>query len=134
MRYLLDTNICIYVIKRRPLRVVERLREAGLSEVGISTITLSELLYGVEKNSRPAQNRVALSHFVAHLEILPYDGRAAEAYGRIRAALERRGRPIGPLDLLIAGHALSLGSTLVTNNVREFRRVPGLPVENWTRP
>lgn len=134
MRYLLATNICIYLIKRRPPRVVERLREAGLSEVGISTITLSELLYGVEKSSRPAQNRVALSHFVAHLETLPYDGRAAEAYGRIRAALERRGRPIGPLDLLIAAHALSLGSTLVTNNVREFRRVPGLPVENWTRP
>ena len=134
MRYLLDTNICIYVIKRRPLRVVERLREAGLSEVGISTITLSELLYGVEKNSRPAQNRVALRHIVGNLESRPYDGRAAEAYGRIRAALERRGRPIGPLDLLIAGHALSLGSTLVTNNVREFRRVPGLPVENWTRP
>jgi tRNA(fMet)-specific endonuclease VapC len=133
MRYLLDTNICVYTIRRRPRAVVERLRRVAPSDVGISAITLSELLYGVEKSTRPVQNRAALSHFLAPLEILPYDDRAAEAYGRIRAALERRGRLIGPLDLLIAVHALALGATLVTHNTREFRRVPALPVENWAR-
>jgi len=131
MRYLLDTNICVYIIKRQPPAVVQRLRQVDVSEVGISAITLSELLHGVEKSSRPAQNRAALNDFLTPFEMLPYDDRAAEIYGRIRADLERRGRPIGPLDMLIAAHALSLGAILVTNNTREFRRVPGLAVENW---
>ena len=131
MRYLLDTNTCVYVIKRKPPSVVQQLRRTGLADVGISTITLSELLHGVEKSSRPAQNRAALNDFLSPLDIIPFDGLAAEAYGRIRADLERRGESIGPLDTLIAAHALSLGATLVTNNEREFRRVHGLTVENW---
>ncbi len=133
MRYLLDTNICIYIIKQKPARVIRRLRKLSISDVGISTITLSELEYGVEKSSRPAQNKLALAQFLAPLEIVPYDDRAAAAYGRIRATLEKQGKPIGALDFLIAAHALALGSTLVTNNESEFRRVPDLTVENWAR-
>ncbi|MBL7222742.1 MAG: type II toxin-antitoxin system VapC family toxin [Candidatus Brocadiae bacterium] len=133
MRFLLDTNICIYIIKRQPPRVLQRLCECDITDVGISSITLSELEFGVEKSTRPAQNRLALAQFVAPLEILPYGDRAAAAYGRIRAALESKGKPIGALDTLIAAHALALGATLVTNNTREFRRVPDLPVENWAQ-
>lgn len=132
MRYMLDTNICIYAIKRRPIEVVRRLVSLPVSEVGVSSITVSELEYGVAKSSHPAQNRAALSQFLAPLETVAYDDQAAIAYGPIRAALERQGTSIGPLDLLIAAHALALGSTLVTNNEREFARVPGLSVENWT--
>jgi tRNA(fMet)-specific endonuclease VapC len=128
---MLDTNICIYVIKRRPVEVLRRLREVPVSEVGVSSITVSELAYGVARSTRPAQNRAALSQFLAPLETVAYGDGAAAAYGGIRATLERQGTPIGPLDLLIAAHALALGSTLVTNNEREFARVPGLSVENW---
>ena len=131
MRYLLDTNICIYIIKQRPARVLKRLRETDISDVGLSAITASELECGAQKSSRPVQSRRALARFLAPLQIAPYDAPAAEVYGRIRAVLERRGQPIGPLDFLISAHALSLSATLVTNNEREFARVPGLPVENW---
>jgi tRNA(fMet)-specific endonuclease VapC len=128
---MLDTNVCIYVIKRRPIEVVRRLREVPLSEIGVSAITVSELECGVARSSRPAQNRAALSKFLAPLETVAYDDRAAAAYGDIRATLERQGTPIGPLDLLIAAHALALGCTLVTHNQREFGRVPGLLIEDW---
>jgi len=131
MRYILDTNICIYIIKRRPAKVLRRLRKMDISDLGLSAITVSELDYGAEKSSRPVQSRRALARFLAAFEIAPYDGSAAQAHGRIRAALERQGQPIGPLDLLIAAHAVSLVATLVTNNEREFARVPGLAVENW---
>ena len=104
MQYLLDTNICIYLIKKKPEQVLTRLRETEISAVGISTITLSELEYGVEKSQRPAQNRMALTQFAAPLEIVPYDDRAAREYGCLRCALELRGQPIGPLDQLIAAH------------------------------
>ena len=134
MKYMLDTNTCIYIIKRKPVQVVQRLWEAEASDVGISTITLSELEYGVEKSQRRAQNKVALARLTAPFEIAPYDGLAAQEYGRIRGLLESRGQPIGPLDTLIAAHALSLGCTLVTNNVREFSRIPGLRLENWADP
>ncbi len=131
IRYLLDTNICIYIIRRKPEPVIRRLLRLPVSSVGISSITLSELEYGVEKSARPAQNRRALIRFLAPLEILPYDDEAARAYGRVRAGLERQGTPIGALDMLIAAHALAAACTLVTNNEREFRRIPGLRVENW---
>ncbi|WP_025323566.1 type II toxin-antitoxin system tRNA(fMet)-specific endonuclease VapC [Deferrisoma camini] len=131
MRYLLDTNICIYVIREKPEGVIRRFRRLPVSSVAISSITLSELEYGVEKSSRPVQNRFALLRFLAPLEILPYGADAARVYGRIRAHLERQGTPIGALDTLIAAQALSAGCALVTNNEREFRRVPGLRVENW---
>ena len=131
MRYLLDTNICIYLIKKKPLQVLERLRTLAIAEVGISAITLAELEFGVAKSSRPEQNTEALQAFVAPLEILPFDDRAACRYGAIRAYLESQGQPIGSLDMLIAAHADSLSLTLVTNNLREFRKVPRLSVESW---
>lgn len=133
IRYMLDTNICIYVIRRRPERVIRRLQRKQVSDVGISSITLSELEYGVAKSVKPEQNKLALTEFLAPIEILPYDDRAAHRHGTLRACLERHGTPIGPLDLLIAAHALSLESVLVTNNESEFRRIPGLNVENWTK-
>jgi tRNA(fMet)-specific endonuclease VapC len=129
--YLLDTNICIYLIKKKPVPMMRRLQQKNISEVGISTATLSELEYGVEKSQHPAQNRVALAQFLAPLEVVPYDDRAALEYGRLCRGLGRHGRPIGPLDRLIAAHALALNCTLVTNNAREFSRVENLQVENW---
>lgn len=131
MRWLLDTNICIYVIKRKPPRVLERFRQAEVSQIEISSITFSELMYGAAKSAKPGQNRLALSQFVAPLEIMPYDDAAAQQYGELRADLERRGTPIGSMDMLIAAHALALNTSLVTNNEREFIRVPGLSTENW---
>jgi tRNA(fMet)-specific endonuclease VapC len=130
-RYLLDTNICIYVIRQKPQAVLTRLQGVRLADVAISAITLSELQYGVSKSARPEQNRVALAQFVAPIEVLDYDGCAATRYGDLRAELERAGEPLGSLDMLIAAHALALDRTLVTNNEAEFRRVPALSVENW---
>jgi tRNA(fMet)-specific endonuclease VapC len=131
MKYMLDTNIYIYLIKQKPTAVLTRLRTTNISEISISSITLSELFYGVSKSSKPEQNFLALTQFVAPLEILPFNGEAAQYYGNLRAHLEKQGTPIGSLDMLIAAHALSLGSILVTNNVKEFRRVPNLNIENW---
>jgi tRNA(fMet)-specific endonuclease VapC len=131
IRYLLDTNICIELIRNRSQRVLARLRRRKIGTVGISTITLAELRYGVAHSSNPQRNLVALLHFCAPLEILPFDDHAAAAYGDLREFLGRKGMSIGPLDTLIAAHALSLKATIVTNNEREFRRVHGLSVENW---
>jgi len=129
--YLLDTDICIYLIKRRPPGALVELQSKDISTVAISSITLSELEYGVAKSTQPQQNKLALAQFLAPLEILPYDDRAAAHYGPVRAQLEKLGTPIGPLDMLIAAHALAVEAILVTNNVREFSRVAGLVVENW---
>lgn len=131
MRFMLDTNICIYIIKKRPPQVLTRLRTLEASDIGISSITLSELEYGVEKSTNRQQNREALLGFLGPLEIAPYHDFAAHCYGEIRAYLERAGRPVGPMDLLIAAHARSLSIPLVTNNVSEFKRIPGLSIENW---
>jgi len=136
MAYLLDADTCIYAIKRRPAQVARRLctvLEADPSRLAISSITLSELEYGVCKSAAPHRNRLALAKFVMPMAILAYGPEAASAYGRLRALLERRGTVIGPLDLLVAAQALATGHTLVTNNEREFRRVPDLKVENWAR-
>ena len=130
--YLLDTNICIYIIRRNSERVIERLIQKRISDVAISSITLSELEYGVAKSAKPKQNALALAEFLAPLLVIPYDEIAAHRYGHIRAELEKRGAPIGSLDMLIAAHALALQTILVTNNESEFNRVPGLRVENWT--
>ena len=130
LRYLLDTNICIYVIKARPRLMLESFnRHAG--HMAISAITLSELLHGVEKSAAPEQNLAAVENFCSRLDVLPYGPRASLHYGQIRTALERRGTPIGVNDLHIAAHARSEGLTLVSNNLREFERVPGLLLENW---
>jgi tRNA(fMet)-specific endonuclease VapC len=131
--FLLDTNICIYIIKKNPARVLERLTALDPTETAISSITLAELEFGVEKSQQVERNRRALGLFVAPLEILPFDEAAARVYGAVRSELERRGRPIGALDLLIAAQALALGATLVTNNQREFGHIAGLSLENWAR-
>jgi len=130
-KYMLDTNICIYIIKQKPEKVIERFRQAVVSDIGISSIVLSELEYGVMKSAKPEQNKIALTQFVAPLEIYVYDDVAAEHYGRIRAHLERQGTPIGSLDMLIAAHALSIDTVLITNNESEFKRVSNLKTENW---
>ena len=110
IKYMLDTNICIYIIKQKPKNVIERFRQAEVSEIGISAITLSELEYGVMKSAKPEQNKLALAQFIAPIEISAYDDVAAQHYGKIRAHLERQGTPIGSLDMLIAAHALSINS------------------------
>ena len=129
--WLLDTNVCIYLIKRKPKRLLDRLREVDINTIAVSSITVAELQYGVAKSARPEQNALALAAFLAPLGVEPFDDAAAAAYGPVRAALERAGTPIGSMDILIAAHALALGRTIVTNNVREFDRVAGLEVENW---
>lgn len=130
IRFLLDTNICIYVINNRPPAVLARFLTHEIDGLGISAITASELYWGVCK-SQSARNRTTLDKFLTPLTILDYDQAAARQYGELRAHLEKQGTPIGPLDQQIAAHALALDITLVTNNVREFERVPGLRVENW---
>ena len=132
MKVMLDTNICIYVIKRDPQQVIERFRSFAVGDIGISVITLAELQYGASKSSQPKRNHEALQQFVSPLLVADFDRRASGVYAELRPKLERRGRPIGAMDLLIAAHALSLGVPLVTNNEKEFRRVAGLVVENWT--
>lgn len=131
IRFLLDTDICVELIRGRAPAVLARLRRRKIGSIGISAITLGELRYGVARSSDPARNLIALAHFCAPLEICPFDHEAASAYGAVRAQLAREGAPIGPLDTLIAAHAAALKVALVTNNEREFRRVPGLRVENW---
>ena len=131
IKYMLDTNICIYIIKQKPKDVIERFRQAQVSEIGVSSITLSELEYGVMKSAKPEQNKLALAQFIAPIEISAYDDVAAQHYGVIRAHLERQGTPIGSLDMLIAAHALSQNSVLITNNESEFKRVSNLRIENW---
>jgi tRNA(fMet)-specific endonuclease VapC len=131
--YLLDTDICIYLIKRQPKALVQRLMQQDPQHVAISSLTLAELEYGVQKSAAVAKNREALELFTAPFEVVDFDADAARAYGAIRADLERRGKPIGGIDMLLAGQALALQSTLVTNNMREFSRVRGLSVESWAR-
>jgi tRNA(fMet)-specific endonuclease VapC len=131
MRYLLDTNICIYLIKIRPHQVLEKFNAYSVGEIGVSSITVAELQYGVRKSQHPVKNQQALRQFLLPLVIADFDEQAANAYGEVRAVLEAQGTPIGPLDTLIAAQAISLDVTLVTNNVREFSRVQGLRFENW---
>jgi tRNA(fMet)-specific endonuclease VapC len=131
MKIMLDTNICIYIIKRHPPSVLQRFGRFPVGDIGISTITLAELEYGASRSAQPRKNREALEQFISALDIAAFDKAATETYGKIRVALEKKGQPIGAMDLLIAAHALSLDIRLVTNNEREFKRVPGLKVENW---
>lgn len=133
MDYLLDTNICIYIIKKKPEQVFARLKTLEPGSVAISSITLAELQYGIAKSSNPDKNQAALDMFLTPIEILDFDSAATLEYGNIRAGLEKKGTPIGALDLLIADHAKSKDLVLVTNNEREFDRIPGLKVENWTK-
>lgn len=131
MRYMLDTNICIYAIKHKPKQVFQRLQEHETEEICISSVTYAELVHGIEKSKAVDKNRVALALLLSNIEIISFDTLAAEGYGKIRADLEKKGTPIGPLDMMIAGHAKSLDYTVVTNNTKEFERVIGLKLENW---
>jgi tRNA(fMet)-specific endonuclease VapC len=131
MKWMLDTDTCIAIIKRKPETALKKLRGKSIGQVGISTITLSELTFGVAKSSRKEQANEALSEFIIALEVAPFESDAAYAYGGVRASLEAGGIPIGPLDTLIGAHALSLDATLVTHNTREFSRIVGLRVEDW---
>ena len=133
LKFMLDTNIVIYVIKRRPLEILE-IFNAHAGQMCISSITLAELLHGVEKSSMISQNMRKIEDFASRLEVLPYDSSAASHYGDIRADLEKKGTPIGVNDLHIAGHARSEALILVSNNIREFERVEGLRLENWLEP
>lgn len=132
MKLLLDTNICIYIIKQQPVTVLNRFLEYQVGDIGISSITLAELRYGVAKSTHREKNAKALDEFVIPLEVVSYDESAAHVYGDIRATLEKAGTPIGSMDMLIAAHAVSLGVPLVTNNTREFLRVPSLNIIDWT--
>jgi len=131
MKYLLDTNICIYIIKKKPSQVFERLETLQINDAGISVITLAELEYGISKSTFPEKNKIALIKFLAPLEILPFTEKAAEIYGKIRSYLEKTGFIIGTLDLFIGAHAKSENLVLVTNNVTEFSRISNLKIENW---
>jgi tRNA(fMet)-specific endonuclease VapC len=130
IRYLLDTNICMYVINARPATVLARFKQEPFGTIGISSVTAAELAFGVAK-SGSTRNREALELFLSTLEILPFDRDAIWHYGELRTDLERRGQPIGALDTLIAAHALAANTILVSNNTREFIRVPGLRLQNW---
>lgn len=132
MTYMLDTNICIYAIKNKPEQVLEKLKESLSNGICISAITLAELQHGVEKSMNPEKNSMALLQFLSILDILPFDDLAAVEYGKICAYLQKRGTPIGTMDMLIAAHAKIENLIIVTNNVREFERVPDLKIENWT--
>lgn len=134
LRYMLDTNICIFTIKNKP-QIVREAFNRHHGQLAISTVTLMELIYGAEKSADPQRNLTVVEGFAARLDVLDYDECAAEHTGQLRAELAKAGTPIGPYDQFIAGHARALGLILVTNNLREFQRVPGLRVEDWlTKP
>lgn len=133
MKYMLDTNICIYTIKHKPPEEIKAFLCHEPDDMCISSITYGELMHGVEKSQAVERNRAAIMLFLSAISILPFDSDAAEKYGAVRADLERKGTPIGPMDMLIAGHARSRGLILVTNNTREFFRVNELEVEDWTK-
>jgi len=132
MKFMLDTNTCIDLIRQKNLKVLGHLKKQSVGDIGISSITLAELHYGVAKSQHVQKNSQALSEFVLPLEIALFDEKAAETYGPVREALENAGHPIGSLDTLIGAHAVSLGATLVTNNLREFKRIKSLKVVDWT--
>lgn len=131
MKFLLDTNICIYLIKHKPPQVIDRFRACELGDIAISSITVAELDYGIAKSQQRDRNQAALDRSLLPLTIVPFDRTASHHYGELRYSLERQGQSIGNMDLLIAAHALSLGLTIVTHNVREFSRVPDLAIQNW---
>jgi tRNA(fMet)-specific endonuclease VapC len=131
MRFMLDTDCCIALVKRKPAALLSRITSLAPGEAGVSAVTLAELRFGVAKSAERERNSQALDEFLLPLEIADFDEAAAGSYGKVRAALEAVGRPVGPLDTLIGAHALSLGAILVTHNTREFRRIPHLAVEDW---
>ncbi len=132
MKYMLDTNICIGLIRHKPQSLIEQLTACAPGEVGVSSITIAELAHGAQKSNQVEQNLSALEQFLFPLEVADFDQRASVAYGFVRAFLEREGNVIGSMDMLIGAHALSLNVIMVTNNTDEFRRIPNLKIEDWT--
>jgi tRNA(fMet)-specific endonuclease VapC len=133
IKYLIDTNICIYIMNKRPIGIIHKFKQFDVGEIGVSTITVSELQYGVAKSKNRRSNEQRVEEFLSPLAILPYDEIATTIYGDIRLQLEKSGVPIGPLDLLIAAQGLSRNIVLITNNEKEFKRVHNLKVENWVK-
>ncbi len=133
MKYLLDTNICIYIINKRPVTVLDNIRSKHPDEISISSITIAELNYGAERSQNPHQNRIAILEFLIPFSLLDFDQRAASYYGIIRKKLESKGTPIGPMDLLLASQATAYNLIFVTNNIKEFKRIDYLRLENWLR-
>ena len=133
MKYMLDTNVCVELIRHRPQSLIERLTAYDPGEVGVSSITAAELAHGAQKSNKVKENLSALEQFLMPLEVADFDQRASAAYGFVRAFLEREGRIIGSMDMLIGAHALSLGAIMVTNNTDEFRRIPDLSIEDWMK-
>jgi tRNA(fMet)-specific endonuclease VapC len=131
MKLMLDTNICIYIIKQQPVSVLKRFLEYQVGDIVISSITLAELSYGVAKSTCQEKNAKALAEFITPLEVVAFDEEAAHLYGNIRANLEKPGTPIGSMDMLIAAHAVSLGIPLITNNTQELVRIPRLKIIDW---
>ena len=131
MKYLLDTNICIYIINKRPSSILDVIRLKKINEISISSITIAELYYGAEKSQYPDQNRAAILEFIIPLKILNFDYRSASCYGKIRERLESQAIPIGPMDLMLAAQALAYNLIFVTNNIIEFKRIDRLRLENW---
>lgn len=131
MKYILDTNICIYIIRTHPENVLKKFKSFNPDDICISSVTLAELMYGVHKSHYYQKNKIALEGFTAPLDVAPFDGDAANHYGEIRAYLEKKGTPIDPLDMMIAAQARSMDLILVTNNKKEFSRVPHLIIEDW---
>ncbi|MBI5838501.1 MAG: type II toxin-antitoxin system VapC family toxin [Chloroflexi bacterium] len=131
MKYMLDTNICIGLIRQKPQKLIQRLTHCEPGEVGVSSITIAELAFGANKSNQVEQNLSALDQFLLPVEVADFDQRASAAYGSVRAYLEREGKVIGSMDMLIGAHALSLDTILVTNNVNEFQRIPKLKIEDW---
>lgn len=132
MTYLIDTNICIYLIKQRPAHILKKLRQFSINDIKISSISVAELQYGIAKSQRSQHNQTVLDEFLVPFEIVTFDHHHSFAYGEIRATLEKAGNPIGSMDMLIAAHALADKHTLVTNNTKEFTRIKALSVEDWT--
>jgi len=131
MKYMLDTNICIYIIKEKPQKVLEKFQSLNIGDICISVITFSELKYGVQKSKYNDKNKTALTNFLSPIEILPFKQKAALEYAKIRTLLEKKGEIIGAYDLMIGAHALAKNLTLITNNVKEFKRINKLTIENW---
>ncbi len=131
MEFMLDTNICIYLINKQPIKIIKKLKSIKTGDICISSITSSELWFGVSKSSYPKQNSLALTEFLSSINTVGFDDEVAINYGQIRAHLEGKGKIIGAMDMLIGAHALALSLTLVTNNLREFKRIPNLKVVNW---
>ena len=133
MKYMLDTNICIYLIKKKPEKLLRKFSEYAIEEICISSMTIAEMEFGCFRRQYPVRSRIALTEFLSPFRVLDFDSRAAYYYGEIKNHLFKKGKPIGEMDTLIAGHAKAMGLTIITNNMKEFKRVPDLECENWTR-